>query len=72
MTQKNVNDEGEIEKKVYKEWITPASRMGFIKGCLYCPFGIVVSILIGSLFILYIIGKLCIRFLFDIDKVRKE
>ena len=76
MKQKNINDEDGIEKLIFKEWITPASRMGFIKGnyldVYTAALGISVSILIGSPWILFIIGKLVIRNLFDFGKVKKE
>ncbi|GBB97790.1 hypothetical protein RclHR1_03070006 [Rhizophagus clarus] len=74
LKQKNANDDSE---SVFKDLITPDTRMGLIRGKYWDVYatalGILVSILFGTLWSLYTIGKLIYVKLFkDEDKEKKE
>ncbi|RIA79928.1 Glycosyltransferase Family 1 protein, partial [Glomus cerebriforme] len=78
LKQKNVSDEGGIEKWLYKDFITPDTRMGFIRGkyldVYAAALAIVVSIVAGIFWVLFIIGKfIYIKLLkYEEDKEKEE
>ncbi|CAG8614809.1 uncharacterized protein OCT59_025516 [Rhizophagus irregularis] len=78
LNQKNINDDNKFDDKlIFKDLITPDTRMGFIKGKYLDVYAtalvIFVSILYGILRGLYIIGKLIYVKLFkNEDKEKKE